>query len=92
MTVWTYYMLSLHLMLKTYVDPMVEYLERGANQTKGTDPAPPANFDHDFPARLLDAREDYWTNDIFYQNTTPATDDIYQNYTLAIDRLLDDYL
>ena len=33
-----------------------------------------------------------WTNDIFYQNNTPATDDIYQHCTLAIDRHLDDYL
>jgi len=72
---------------------MVEILEGLANQTNGIDPAPPpANFDHDFPARPQETREDYWTNDIFYQNTTPATDNVYQNYTLAIDRPINDYL
>ena len=78
----------MYLTVKKYTDPMVEYLERPANQT---DPAPPANLDHDFPARPFDAREDYWTTDIFLQNTTPATDDIFQNYTLATGRPLDDY-
>ena len=67
---------------------MVEQLERLANQTDPTPRAPAL----DFPARAQETREDYWTTDVFYQNTTPATGNIYQNYTLAIDRLFDDYL
>ena len=67
---------------------MVEQLERLANQTDPTPRAPAL----DFPARAQETREDYWTADAFYQNTTPATDDIYQNYTLAIGRPLHDYL
>lgn len=52
----------------------------------------PANLENDFTARALDAREDYWCTETIYQNTTPATDDIYQNHTLTIDRPLDAYL
>lgn len=76
-------------MLTETVNPMVEQLERLANQT---DPALRAPANLDFPARARETREEYWTTDVFYQNTTPATDDIYQNYTLAIDRPLHDYL
>jgi hypothetical protein len=73
-------------MLKPYVDLMVEILDR--------DPAPraPANLENNFTARALDAREDYWCTETISQNTTPATDDIYQNHTLTIDRPLDAYL
>jgi hypothetical protein len=53
------------------------------------DPTPraPADLKNDFTAH-----EDYWSTEIVYQNTIPAADDIYQDFTLAIDRLLDDYL
>jgi hypothetical protein len=79
-------------MLTEAMKPMLEQLERLANQTNGADPAPRAPANLDFPARGQETREDYWTNDIIYQNTTPATDDIYQNYSLAFDRLFHDYL
>ena len=79
-------------MLTEAMKPMLEQLERLANQTNGADPAPRAPANLDFPARAPETREDYWTKDIIYQNTTPATDDIDQNYTLAFDRPLHDYL
>ena len=60
----TYYVLALHLMLNTFVDPLLQRLESLANQaeTNATDPAP-ANLENDFTARALDAREDYWTTE-----------------------------
>ena len=89
---WTYYLLMLYLLLMQAVNPMVAQLERLANPTNGTDPAPRAPANLDFPARAQETRGEYWTNDIIYQNNTPATNDIYQNYTPANDRPLHDYL
>ena len=79
-------------MLTEAMKPMLEQLERLANQTNGADPAPRAPANLDFPARGQETREDYWTNDIIYRNTSLEPDDTYRNYTLAIDRTLHDYL
>lgn len=89
MLAWTYYLIFSYVMLTEAVNPMVQQLERLAYETE---PAPRVPGNLDFPARAQETREDYWTTDVFYQNTTPATGNIYQNYTLAIDRLFDDYL
>ena len=89
---WTYYSLGTYLALTQAINPMLEHLERLANQANATDPAPRAPTDLDFPARAQETREDYWTNDIIFRNTSLETDDTYRNYTLAIDRPLHDYL
>lgn len=61
---WTYYLLKLYLMLTEAMNPMLEQLERLANQTDGADPAPRAPANLDFPARAQETREDYWTKNI----------------------------
>ena len=90
--VWFLYLLMSNLMLKTrFMEPMLERMAN-ENQTHAIDPASPAPANHEFTTRPLETREDYWTTDIIYQNTTPATDNIAQNLSLAIERPLHDYL